>query len=72
MAITLVFRCPGCRARIKAPVQLIGKVRVCPGCAYLFVVPPEAPRDAGPTVLLDIPPVGARVAQGARSPARAR
>jgi hypothetical protein len=53
MAIALIFRCPRCRARIKAPVQLIGQVRLCPGCAELFVVPPQAPDDVGPVVLPD-------------------
>jgi hypothetical protein len=53
MAIALIFRCPRCLARIKAPVQLIGQARLCPGCAALFVVPPQVPEDAGPVVLAD-------------------
>jgi hypothetical protein len=58
MASSFVFRCPGCKARIKAPTRLIGEVRLCPGCAQLFVVPTPVPNDAGPVVLLDDAPSG--------------
>ena len=32
MSAKIVFRCPGCDARIKAPVELLGQRRSCPGC----------------------------------------
>ncbi len=42
------FRCPWCCARIKAPRQLIGQSRDCPGCKHSFVVPRFVTEDAGP------------------------
>jgi hypothetical protein len=53
MASAIVFRCPACSARIKAPTRLVGEARLCPGCAHLFVVPTPVLRDAGPRLLLD-------------------
>jgi hypothetical protein len=47
------FRCPACRARIKAPPQLLDQVRPCPGCRQRFVVRPDAPEDAGVVLLRD-------------------
>jgi hypothetical protein len=72
MAIALIFRCPRCRARIKAPVQLIGQARLCPGCAELFVVPPQAPGDVGPVMLPDGAGPGRTVQRPALVPAPGR
>ena len=49
----LSFRCPGCGARIKAPVQLVGQTRACPGCGHRFVVQLKAPPEAGPVLVAD-------------------
>jgi hypothetical protein len=49
----LSFRCPSCRARIKAPVQLLGQTRACPGCNYCLVVQLKAPPEAGPVLVVD-------------------
>jgi hypothetical protein len=46
----LRFHCPGCRARIKAPAQLLGRPANCPGCGRRLVVRPEAPIDSGPVL----------------------
>ncbi|HKI38419.1 MAG TPA: hypothetical protein VKA46_41605 [Gemmataceae bacterium] len=46
------FRCPKCAARIKAPRQLIGESRDCPGCGRAFVVPRPIPEDLGPVLVL--------------------
>jgi hypothetical protein len=46
------FRCSECRARIKAPWQLFGQSRACPGCGNHFIVRPSVPEDAGPVLLL--------------------
>ena len=46
-------RCPHCDARIKAPIQLSGQSRTCPGCTLRFVVQRTAPEDAGPILLFD-------------------
>jgi hypothetical protein len=51
MAITIVLRCPGCSARIKAPWQLVGQRRRCPGCCTSFVVRAERPPDSGPMLV---------------------
>jgi hypothetical protein len=51
MVAILTLRCPGCNARIKAPVQLLGQRRQCPGCKTPFVVGPRVPQDAGPVLV---------------------
>lgn len=57
------FACPSCRARIKAPVQIIGQQRKCPGCDTAFIVRPEPaptpscsgpPPDAGPILIAEM------------------
>jgi uncharacterized paraquat-inducible protein A len=53
MASAIVFCCPTCKARIKAPIQIIGQTRACPGCKHFFVVPTQTPGDSGPALLLD-------------------
>lgn len=51
-------RCAGCGVRVKAPWQLLGQTRPCPGCRLALVVRPEPPEDEGP-VLVDtaLPPL---------------
>jgi len=49
---TIHFRCAHCKARIKAPVQLLGRQRDCPGCNHSFTVPYYVPQDAGPILVL--------------------
>jgi hypothetical protein len=34
----VAFPCPSCLARIKAPIELIGRRRQCPGCGHKLVV----------------------------------
>ncbi len=63
MTSKISFACPSCRARINAPVELIGQKRKCPGCDFPFVVrshPPKSaptsnapPPDAGPILIAD-------------------
>ena len=55
MTSTIVVRCPACDARIRAPGQLLGQSRRCPGCGVPFVVRPQPPRDAGPILVTDEP-----------------
>jgi DNA-binding response OmpR family regulator len=38
-------RCPGCGARLKVPVQLLGQSRACPGCRKDFVLRPASLED---------------------------
>ena len=49
----LSFRCAGCRARIKAPSQLRGQTRSCPGCGHRFVVQRQRLEDAGPALVFE-------------------
>ena len=49
----LICRCSGCGARIKAPIQLLGKKRPCPNCRQELVVRPQPPEDQGPTLVMD-------------------
>jgi CheY-like chemotaxis protein len=65
------LRCPGCRARIKAPFQLLGKTRPCPQCGQRLVVQIQAPEDCGPMLssdsLPDLPAARRRVSSNAES-----
>jgi CheY-like chemotaxis protein len=47
------IHCPHCHARIKAPLEISGQSRNCPGCSLRFVVQRTAPEDAGPILLFD-------------------
>jgi DNA-binding response OmpR family regulator len=51
-------RCPNCGARIKAPLQLTGQTRNCPGCKRAFVVVFQPPEDEGLKLVLDEGPRG--------------
>jgi hypothetical protein len=67
MPTSIFFHCPGCNARIKAPVTLLGRWRCCPGCNKRFVVrhePRGRPDDAEPVLVADDRPdsYGSRVA----------
>lgn len=46
------FRCSQCQAWIKAPIQLIGQRRACPGCGNNFVVRRQKPRDSDPILVV--------------------
>jgi CheY-like chemotaxis protein len=49
------FRCPGCRARIKAPIQLLGHSRPCPQCGQRLTIQVQPPEDSGPMLAGDLP-----------------
>jgi hypothetical protein len=53
MPTAVTFRCSCCRARIKAPFQIVGQSRACPGCGHNFVVPKVIPPDAETVLVLD-------------------
>jgi hypothetical protein len=40
------FRCPGCQTALSSPVRDAGNADACPDCRMLFVLPPEAARNA--------------------------
>jgi DNA-binding response OmpR family regulator len=60
-------RCPGCGSRIKAPIQLLGKTRTCPGCRAAFVLRVEPPEDEGPRLVVEDGEVLLRPPHGMRS-----
>lgn len=53
MTRPISFRCPSCNARLKAPVQLQGMLRNCPGCGRRVTVPATRLQDAGPVLVFD-------------------
>jgi DNA-binding NtrC family response regulator len=62
-------RCPGCGSRIKAPIQLLGQTRTCPGCRAAFVLSVAPPEDEGPTLVVEDGELFLRPPQGTRRPA---
>jgi len=46
MTDRLSLRCPGCRAKLRAPRSLLGRNCPCPRCRRHMVVRPAAPADA--------------------------
>jgi hypothetical protein len=53
MPHSIRLRCSGCRARIKAPVQLVGQTRNCPGCGRRLVIQMKAPEDCEVVIVHD-------------------
>jgi DNA-directed RNA polymerase subunit RPC12/RpoP len=53
MISSISLRCPSCEARIKAPLQLIGQWRSCPGCGTRFVVRPQVADEEHPVLVGD-------------------
>jgi uncharacterized paraquat-inducible protein A len=60
MSYAIHVRCPACRARIKAPSQLIGQTRDCPRCRQSLVVQMSPPEDVGPVLVEDDSPHNVR------------
>lgn len=40
------LRCPGCNAKLRAPLALAGRTCTCPGCKTRVVVRVPAPTDS--------------------------
>ena len=53
MHSSIRVRCPGCDARIKAPIEMLGQTRPCPRCKRRLVIRTQAPNDAQPVLLHD-------------------
>jgi DNA-directed RNA polymerase subunit RPC12/RpoP len=53
MTRPISFRCSSCNAQLKAPVQLQGMTRNCPGCGRRVTVPGSRLQDAGPVLVFD-------------------
>lgn len=56
MGRVISFRCGGCNARIRAPHQLQGQQRACPGCGYQLIVQPVSLKDEGPVLVPEAQP----------------
>jgi DNA-binding response OmpR family regulator len=53
-SVSIRCRCPGCGARIKAAAELLGKMRICPGCQQPMLVKAKPPEDEGPKLVIDV------------------
>jgi DNA-directed RNA polymerase subunit RPC12/RpoP len=51
-AASIRFCCAHCQASLKAPAELAGRNRNCPGCGGQIVVPRRIPEDAGAVLVL--------------------
>jgi hypothetical protein len=56
------MNCPKCHARIKAPAELLGQTRTCPGCHAPFLIRQQPPEDCGPVLVQDEGETARRVA----------
>ncbi len=52
-SMSIRCRCPKCGSRIKAPIQMRGQTRICPGCKQPFVIAFQPPEDEGPKLVLE-------------------
>jgi CheY-like chemotaxis protein len=53
MSSQIQTTCPGCAATIKAPIQLLGHTRKCPGCKYPVLIRRPPLQDSGPLLVHD-------------------
>ena len=51
MDLKITLNCPGCNARIKAPIELTGQRRHCPGCNTPFIVRARPLEDSDPMLV---------------------
>jgi uncharacterized paraquat-inducible protein A len=51
MSPKITLHCPGCNARIKAPAEMLGQRRNCPGCGTAFYVRPQPLQDSDPMLV---------------------
>jgi len=51
MPSSIRLRCPGCSARIKAPAELSGQKRNCPGCNRPLLIKTTPPEDSDAVLL---------------------
>jgi hypothetical protein len=49
----VTFHCPECNQRLRAPLRLVGRTSPCPGCQAPITVPPQAPEEAEPLLVMD-------------------
>jgi uncharacterized paraquat-inducible protein A len=51
MSYRIIVRCSGCKALIKAPPQLRGQRRRCPGCQTTILLQDSSPPDSDPVLV---------------------
>jgi hypothetical protein len=73
MAASIRFRCPSCHARIKAPMQVIGRTHTCPQCrqpmSIELVIHTGAVQDCGPVLCPHEPRPNAAIEPASKVPA---
>ncbi len=60
----ITIRCHACKARIKAPAELLGKRRHCPRCKQVILVRLTPPTDASILLVRDQQDEDTRVLPG--------
>jgi hypothetical protein len=53
MSERISVECPSCRARLRAPLKLIGRSRPCPACRVVVAIRPSVPDEAEPVLIMD-------------------
>jgi hypothetical protein len=51
MASAVFLRCHACKARIKAPMKLLGQIRPCPRCKQAVLIRLTPPQDSPPVLV---------------------
>jgi len=53
MRARVSFYCPACNTKLRASERFIGRSCPCPKCGYAVVVPPRAPEEEAPVLVMD-------------------
>src|SRR5438132_457878 len=53
MRVPVLFHCPGCNKRLRASARFVGRSSSCPSCGEKVTVPPVAPEEAAPMLVMD-------------------
>ena len=47
------FYCPVCNSKLRAPARFVGRSNACPRCGEKIMVPPMAPSEEAPVLVMD-------------------
>jgi DNA-directed RNA polymerase subunit RPC12/RpoP len=53
MAIPVSFPCPACNGKLRASARFAGRATACPRCGKRIIVPPQAPTEEAPVLVMD-------------------
>jgi hypothetical protein len=53
MPAHISFHCPACNRKLRASAQFVGRSCACPRCGEDVVVPPQAPEEEAPVLVMD-------------------